>query len=75
MWDITTQFLVQVYGVDAVVKADLQGGSSSEMRGYFSGLIQRAARFNAKKGGGSVTLILLSTLPGEDDLEHDNDEP
>lgn len=69
LWDITTQFLVQVYGVDAVVEADLQGGSSSEMRGYFSGLIQRAARFNVKKGGGSVTLILLSTLPGDEDQD------
>jgi F0F1-type ATP synthase alpha subunit len=69
LWDVTTQFLVQVYGVDAVVEADLQGGSSSEMRGYFSGLIQRAARFNVKKGGGSVTLILLSTLPGDEDQD------
>mmetsp|Transcript_9055 Transcript_9055/g.18695 ORF Transcript_9055/g.18695 Transcript_9055/m.18695 type:complete len:964 (+) Transcript_9055:89-2980(+) len=69
LWDITTQYLVQIYGVDAVVQADLQGGSSSEMRGYLSGLIQRAARFNRKRGGGSVTLILLSTLPGEN--EHD----
>ena len=66
LWDITTQQLVEIYGVDAVVKADLQGGSSSEMRGFFSGLIQRAARFNSKKGGGSVTLILLSTLPGDE---------
>ena len=41
----------------------MRGGSSSEMRGFFSSLIQRAARFNAKRGGGSVTLILLSTLP------------
>ena len=69
LWDVTTQFLVQVYGVDAVVEADLQGAGSSEMRGYFSGLIQRAARFNVKKGGGSVTLILLSTLPGDEDQD------
>lgn len=69
LWDVTTQYLVKVYGVDAVVEADLQGGSSSEMRGYFSGLIQRAARFNVKKGGGSVTLILLSTLPGDKDQD------
>ncbi|KAL7466009.1 LOW QUALITY PROTEIN: hypothetical protein ACHAXS_006301 [Conticribra weissflogii] len=72
LWDITTQYLVRVYGVDAVVQADLQGGSSSEMRGYFSGLIQRAARFNGKRGGGSVTLILLSTLPGDDDNDAAN---
>jgi F-type H+-transporting ATPase subunit alpha len=68
LWDITTQQLVEIYGVDAVVKADLQGGSSSEMRGYFSGLIQRAARFKSSKGGGSVTLILLSTLPSDDEV-------
>ncbi len=67
LWDVTTQFLVQVYGKDAVVAADLQGSGSSEMRGYFSGLIQRSARFNLKKGGGSVTLILLSTLPGDEE--------
>eukprot|EP00574_Skeletonema_japonicum_P004603 CAMPEP_0201722754 /NCGR_PEP_ID=MMETSP0593-20130828/7005_1 /ASSEMBLY_ACC=CAM_ASM_000672 /TAXON_ID=267983 /ORGANISM="Skeletonema japonicum, Strain CCMP2506" /LENGTH=844 /DNA_ID=CAMNT_0048213739 /DNA_START=213 /DNA_END=2744 /DNA_ORIENTATION=+ len=67
LWDVTTQFLVQVYGEDAVVAADLQGSGSSEMRGYFSGLIQRSARFNLAKGGGSVTLILLSTLPGDED--------
>ena len=66
LWDITTQQLVDIYGVDSVVKADLQGGSSSEMRGYFSGLVQRAARFKASKGGGSVTLILLSTLPDDE---------
>lgn len=71
LWDITTQQLVQIYGVDAVVKADLQGGSSSEMRGFFSGLIQRAARFNSKRGGGSVTLILMSTIPSEYETSND----
>lgn len=78
LWDMTTQELVKVYGVNAVVEADLNGGSSSEMRGFFSGLIQRAARFNVKKGGGSVTLILLSTLPNlDEDTIHDDteDEP
>jgi F-type H+-transporting ATPase subunit alpha len=79
LWDVTTQFLVQVYGKDAVVAADLQGSGSSEMRGYFSGLIQRSARFNLKKGGGSVTLILLSTLPGDEeqvvDGSNDEEEP
>ena len=79
LWDMTTQELVKVYGVNAVVEADLNGGSSSEMRGFFSGLIQRAARYNVKKGGGSVTLILLSTLPhlDEETTIHDNleDEP
>jgi len=72
LWDVTTQFLVQVYGKDAVVAADLQGSGSSEMRGYFSGLIQRSARFNVKKGGGSVTLILLSTLPGDEEQAVDS---
>ena len=72
LWDVTTQFLVQVYGEDAVVAADLKGSGSSEMRGYFSGLIQRSARFNVKKGGGSVTLILLSTLPGDEDQADGN---
>jgi F0F1-type ATP synthase alpha subunit len=77
LWDMTTQELVKVYGVNAVVEADLNGGSSSEMRGFFSGLIQRAARYNVKKGGGSVTLILLSTLPNlDEEAIHDvEDEP
>jgi len=74
LWDITTQELVKIYGTDAVVEADLSGGSSSEMRGFFSGLIQRAARFNAKRGGGSVTLILLSTLPNPDTENASDDE-
>ena len=74
LWDMTTRELVGVFGINSVVEADLNGGSSSEMRGYFSGLIQRAARFNAKRGGGSVTLILLSTLPDPDaDVEGDGD--
>lgn len=73
LWDITTHELVGVFGTKSVVEADLNGGSSSEMRGYFSGLIQRAARFSIKKGGGSVTLILLSTLP-DPDGGIDNDE-
>ncbi|KAL7534539.1 hypothetical protein ACHAXR_005936 [Thalassiosira sp. AJA248-18] len=74
LWDVTTQQLVGVYGVDAVVAADLNGGSSSEMRGFFSGLIQRAARFKTNKGGGSVTLILLSTLPNPDEDTTKNSE-
>jgi len=77
LWDITTQELVRVYGVDAVVDADLNGGSSSELRGFFSGLIQRAARYSSKKGGGSVTLMLLSTLPNpiDYDTHSSEDEP
>ena len=74
LWDITTRELVNVYGTNSVVEADLSGGSSSEMRGYFSGLIQRAARFNTKRGGGSVTLILLSTLPNPDETDMDGNK-
>jgi len=74
LWDITTRELVKVYGVNSVVEADLQGGSSSEMRGFFSSLIQRAARFKANKGGGSVTLVLLSTLPNPEEEEDNSDE-
>ena len=65
---------MNVYGTNSVVEADLNGGSSSEMRGYFSGLIQRAARFNTKRGGGSVTLILLSTLPNPDETDMDGNK-
>lgn len=74
LWDMTTQELVRVYGVDAVVDADLNGGSSSELRGFFSGLIQRAARYNAKNGGGSVTLIMLSTIPNDVDEDTESSD-
>merc|ERR1712238_29798 len=63
-WDWTTRILVKVYGVDAVVKADIEGGASSEMRAFYSDLIQRAGRFKKEKGGGSVTLTLVTNLPG-----------
>jgi len=62
LWDQTTKVLVDVYGVDAVVKDDREGGASSEMRAFYSSLIQRSAMFNLKKGGGSVTLALLTSL-------------
>ncbi len=64
-WDWTTRILVDVYGVDAVVKDDAEGGASSEMRGFYSSLIQRAAQFSPKNGGGSVTLTLLTNLKGK----------
>ena len=63
LWDATTRVLVDVFGIDAVVKSDRDGGASSEMRGFFSSLIQRSAQYNEKNGGGSVTLVLLCTIP------------
>ena len=63
LWDATTRVLVDVFGIDAVVKSDRDGGASSEMRGFFSSIIQRSAQYNEKKGGGSVTLVLLCTIP------------
>ena len=64
-WDWTTRVLIDIYGVDAVVKDDRDGGASSEMRGFYSSLIQRAAQFNKKNGGGSMTLTLLTSLEGQ----------
>lgn len=69
LWDGTTRVLVDVFGVDAVVRADREGGASSEMRTFFSTLVQRAAQFNVKRGGGSVTLFLLSQIPPIQDAE------
>ena len=63
-WDWTTRVLVDVFGVDSVVKDDVNGGASSEMRAFYSNLIQRAGRFKDSNGGGSMTLVLLSTLDG-----------
>ena len=73
-WDWTTRVLVDVYGVDAVVKDDRDGGASSEMRGFFSALIQRAGQFNKKRGGGSVTLVMMRSLPGQEGAESENEE-
>jgi F0F1-type ATP synthase alpha subunit len=69
LWDATTRVLVDVFGVDAVVQSDLSGGASSEMRAFYSSLIQRAGQYNKKLGGGSVTLLLLTSLAkvNEDD--------
>lgn len=64
-WDWTTRELIEIYGMNAVVKDDKNGGASSEMRGFYSSLIQRAAQFNEKKGGGSMTLTLLTNLEGQ----------
>jgi len=64
-WDATTRVLVDVFGVDAVVQSDRSGGASSEMRGFFSSLIQRSSQYNKRRGrnGGSVTLLLLTSIP------------
>jgi len=72
-WDVTTRSLVDVFGVDSVVKADRDGGSSSEMRAFFSSLVQRSAQFDAKRGGGSVTLLLLQTIPKISDGKDESD--
>lgn len=64
-WDWTTRVLVDIYGAEAVVKDDKEGGASSEMRGFYSALIQRAAKWNEKNGGGSMTLLLVTNLAGK----------
>lgn len=66
LWDATTRVLVDVFGADAVVKDDRNGGASSEMRAFYSSLIQRAGQFKQSKGGGSVTLTLLTSIAGDD---------
>ena len=73
LWDITTRSLVDVFGVDAVVKSDRDGGASSEMRAFFSSLVQRSAQFKKNRGGGSVTLLLLQTIPKIVDVKDEND--
>jgi len=69
LWDWTTRILVDVYGLDAVVQDDKEGGASSEMRAFYSSLIQRAGRFNKGNGGGSATLALIYNLLGEVSLD------
>ena len=63
LWDTTTRVLVDVFGVDSVVKGESEGAASSEMRSFFSSLVQRSAQYKQKRGGGSVTLLLLATIP------------
>lgn len=63
LWDLTTRVLVDVYGVDSVVKGDREGSASSEMRAFYSSLIQRSSQYKASRGGGSVTLLLLTQIP------------
>jgi F-type H+-transporting ATPase subunit alpha len=66
LWDATTRVLVDVYGVDSVVRGDLEGSASSEMRAFYSSLIQRSAQYKESRGGGSVTLLLLTQIPLSD---------
>jgi len=70
LWDATTRTLVDVFGMESVVKSDREGGASSEMRGFFSAIVQRSAQYKASRGGGSVTLLLLMKLPdtADDDV-------
>lgn len=63
LWDTTTRVLVDVFGPDAVVKGDREGGASSEMRAFYSSLIQRSAQYKLNRGSGSVTLLLMTTIP------------
>lgn len=72
-WDVTTRSLVDIFGIDSVVKGDRDGGASSEMRAFFSSLVQRSAQFNKKKGGGSVTLLLMQTIPKITDGKDESD--
>mmetsp|Transcript_3872 Transcript_3872/g.6065 ORF Transcript_3872/g.6065 Transcript_3872/m.6065 type:complete len:646 (+) Transcript_3872:63-2000(+) len=65
LWDETTRILIDIFGVDAVVTADREGGASSEMRAFYSSLIQRAANYKKEQGGGSVTLVIATTIPKE----------
>jgi F0F1-type ATP synthase alpha subunit len=56
LWKYTNEELVAIFGIGAIVKE----GSGSEMRGFYSDLIQRAAHL---KKGGTVTLFVLTDLP------------
>ena len=62
LWEHSSRTLVDMYGEEAIVADDR--GASSEMRAYYSSLIQRSAQYKEKIGGGSVTLALLNELPG-----------
>lgn len=66
VWDHTTNVLLDIYGRDAVVKQDSDGGAGSEKRAFFSSLVQRAGRYKDSAGGGSVTLMLMSSFEAEE---------
>mmetsp|Transcript_18096 Transcript_18096/g.25499 ORF Transcript_18096/g.25499 Transcript_18096/m.25499 type:complete len:679 (+) Transcript_18096:132-2168(+) len=63
LWDATTRVLMDIYGADAVVMDDQKGAASSEMRAFYSSLIQRAAKYKKSRGDGSLTLTMLTTVP------------
>ena len=74
LWDWSTRDLIDIYGVDTVVKDDIKGKASSEMRGFYSVLIQRAGKFKEKLGGDSVITTLLSLLPKLSTLTDDEND-
>lgn len=51
----------------------ISGSASSEMRGFYSGLVQRSAKFKNDQGGGSLTLILVCSIPNDESNEDEND--
>jgi hypothetical protein len=53
-WDQTTVALLGLYGRD---RADM--GGDSEMRGFYSSLLQRNAQLTSKSGGGSMSTLVL----------------
>lgn len=48
LWEHSSRTLVDMYGEEAIVQDDR--GASSEMRAYYSSLIQRSAQYNEKNG-------------------------
>jgi F0F1-type ATP synthase alpha subunit len=74
LWDTTTRTLVDVFGIQSVTQSDRSGSSSSEMRAFYSSMIQRAGQYNAKMGGGSVTLLVLAATPDEDLTKETDDK-
>jgi len=72
LWDATTRVLIDIYGVDAVVQDDQNGAASSEMRAFYSSLIQRAAKYKKSRGDGSLTLTMLTTVPSMHESTNDD---
>lgn len=74
LWDATTRVLVDVYGAEAVVQDDRKGAASSEMRAFYSGLIQRAAKYKKNRGGGSLSLSMICSIPSMQGETKDGEE-